>query len=415
MKLTDTVVRNIKPAGVQQEIPDSAYPGLYLRVMPTGSKSWAVRYRADGFHRRMTLGRYPKVSLADARKRAGDIADQVERGNDPQADRHARHAVLPRGIKEAVAVYIESYAKVRTVRWKETARLFDLHVFPYWGNRSIDSIRRRDVVALLERVRTKAPVRANRLLAALRHFFNWCVNRDALDLSPASGVKPLAVETVRERVLSDDELAVLLVALDRLETRFADAFKLLLYTGARRTEVFEMRWAEVDLATATWIVPAERTKKRHYDHLVPLSQPAVSVLRRLEDEGGSSALVFPAMVNRDADSDAPESAMSGISKAKKALDVKIAEVLAEIAEDAEQRGGTPCIAAFPAWRLHDLRRTCATNLQKLGVRLEVTEAVLHHLSGSRAGVVGIYQRYDWADEKREALMLWAKRLQALRP
>lgn len=405
-KLTEKYVASLKAVPKQMEIPDGAYPGLYLRVMPSGAKSWAIRYRANGFHRRLTLGRYPKMGLAEARKAAAACAVEVEKGNDPQADRSARYSVLPRNLKGAVDAYIDGYAKVRTVRWEETKRLFEIHVYPSWGNRSIDSIKRRDVVALIEKVYTTAPVRSNRLLAALRHFFNWCVSRDALDISPAMGVKTLAPEKARERVLSDAELGILLIALERLNSRFSDAFLLMLLTATRRTEVLEMEWQEVDLPTATWTIPKHRTKKRALPNVVPLSAPALAILQRLEADRHSS-LVFPAANNSG-------NAMSGASKAKRALDAEMLAVLQEMQAAASSKGSMKLSPMNSPWRLHDLRRTCATALQRLGVRFEVTEAVLHHVSGARGGVAGIYQQHDWAPERREALVQWAQMVETIK-
>lgn len=395
MKLTTKFIDALK-IGKAQELPDAAMPGLYLRVMPSGVKSWALRYRSNGFHRRYTMGKYPKLSLAEARKLAGPLLEAVERGHDPQDDKRSRHSVLPKHLKEAVMAYIDIYAKEQTVRWKDTQRMFELHVFPEWGNRAIDTIKRRDVIRLIEVVHKKAPIRSNRVLAAVRHFFNWCVARDALDISPVTGVKPLAKETRRQRVLDDIELGVLLKALSQFNSPFAPGFKLLLCTGTRRSEVFGMKWQEVDLDEAVWVIPQERTKKRQIPHVVPLNAPALAVLRGLW-EARTSELVFPS-------SNGSGKPMSGISKAKKALDATIAVCLSEANSD-----GGSSKPVLP-WKTHDLRRTIATGLQRLGVRFEVTEAVLHHVSGSRGGVAGVYQQHDWAVEKRAALTMWAEHL-----
>lgn len=399
MKFTTKSVDAIKPNLKQQEIPDAAMPGLYLRVMPSGVKSWTLRYRSDGFHRRYTIGKYPKVSLAEARKMAGEMTVAIERGHDPQADKASRYTVLPKNLKDAVKVYIDAYAKVRTVRWEDTLRMFERHVFPEWGNRPIDTIKRRDVVRLIEKVHQQAPIRSNRVLAAVRHFFNWCVSRDALDYSPVMGVKALAKENKRERFLDDGELALLLPVLCSLNSRFAEAFKLLLYTGTRRSEVFGMSWDEIDFDKAVWIIPRERTKKQNLPHLVPLSAPALSILRSLWAERTSN-LVFPS-------TNGSGRPMSGISKAKKALDAAIVAAL------LEANGGTGDVHPLKPWRIHDIRRTVATGLQRLGARLEVTEGVLHHISGSRGGIAGVYQQHDWADEKRAVLSLWEAHLDLL--
>jgi integrase len=174
---------------------------------------------------------------------------------------------------------------------------------------------------------------------------------------------------------------------------------LLLLTGQRRSEVFGMRWEELDRKAATWTIPADRAKNAQA-HVVPLSDLAVAEITAMLTQPGKEApadwpkrgLLFSTNNRTPA---------SGISKAKLRLDA----AAGEIAEEAGLK--------LSEWRLHDLRRTVATGLQKLGVRLEVTEAVLNHISGSKAGIVGIYQRHDWADEKREALDLWARHVSGL--
>ena len=164
--------------------------------------------------------------------------------------------------------------------------------------------------------------------------------------------------------------------------------KLLLLTGAQLGEVAEMRWSEIDLSSRLWTLPSERAKNRR-EHQVPLSDAAIEALIRLPRIGdGKDGFVFTTTGRTQ---------VSGFSKAKRQIDAAVME--------ARHPHG-----ALQPWRLHDLRRTFATNLQKLGVRLEVTEAVLNHVSGSRAGIVGVYQRHDFAAEKRAALDAWARKL-----
>ena len=197
----------------------------------------------------------------------------------------------------------------------------------------------------------------------------------------------------RDRVLSDEEAAAIWRAACEAPSPIGTIVRLLMLTGQRREEVAGMTWAELSEDLATWTIPAMRTKNG-IPHLVPLSQTARELLRALHSDrpgvsrartagpGPKLALVFPGE---------RKTPFSGWSKAKAALDTA---------------------SGVSGWWLHDLRRTLATGLQRLSVRLEVTEAVLNHLSGSRAGVVGIYQRHDWAEEKRAALDAWSAHLLA---
>ena len=197
-------------------------------------------------------------------------------------------------------------------------------------------------------------------------------------------MKAPSVETRRDRALSDEEIKVAWRAFSLVGWPFGAVAQLLLLTGARRNEVAAMRWSEVNLAERIWRLPAARSKNKR-DHEVPLSDAALRILDGLPRVGDArDSLVFTVT---------GASAVSGFSKFKATVDQTIIKTLRE---EAEARGDDPQQVRPPEpWVLHDLRRTVATNLQKLGVRLEVTEAVLNHVSGSRAGIVGVYQRHTW--------------------
>jgi integrase len=199
------------------------------------------------------------------------------------------------------------------------------------------------------------------------------------------------INNKRDRVLSDEEAAAIWRAAGAAAQPFGAIVRLLMLTGQRREEVAGMTWAEVSEDFATWTIPATRTKNG-IPHLVPLSQPARELLHALASDGPADVQAASRRANRSlvfpGERGTP---FGGWSKAKSALDRA---------------------SGVSGWWLHDLRRTLATGLQRLGVRLEVTEAVLNHLSGSRAGIVGIYQRHDWAAEKRSALDRWSAHLLA---
>ena len=207
-----------------------------------------------------------------------------------------------------------------------------------------------------------------------------------------------AAPKARERVLADRELAVVWKAADTLGDPFAPFFRLLILTGQRRSEVAGIMWGELDRATATWTIPTSRAKNG-VAHIVPLAPDALAELDRL-----ALALQTKAKDNEPDAKRWPKGGfvltttgrtpISGMTKAKKALD-----------EAAAKAGGND---KLPAWRIHDLRRTMATGFQRLGARYEVTEAILNHVSGAKGGVAGIYQRYDWREEKRSALEAWAR-------
>jgi integrase len=202
--------------------------------------------------------------------------------------------------------------------------------------------------------------------------YGWATRRGSLSSNPFLNL-PVAPTERRERVLSDDELGAIWRATDGAGP-FNGIVRLLLLTGQRREEVAGMTWAELSDDLSTWTIPASRAKNGA-THIVPLSAPVQELLRSLPQFGD---LVFGPFNNW--------------SKAKAAMDAR---------------------SGVTNWRLHDLRRTAATGLQRLGVRLEVTEQVLNHVSGSRAGIVGVYQRHDFAAEKRAALEAWGNHVLAV--
>jgi integrase len=243
-----------------------------------------------------------------------------------------------------------------------------------------------------------------------RAAFAWAVKRGAVHANPFGALPISNGIAKRERVLTDDEIGEIWRAAGKVAAPYGNIVRLLILTGQRRGEVAGMSWGELADDLATWTMPGERTKNGAL-HMVPLSTPARDLLRALllehegdarreiEDRRAKGMLVLPGVLGTP---------FAGWSKAKVALDKAIADAGAKAAADAGISA-----APFAPWNVHDLRRTVATGLQRLGVRLEVTEAVLNHVSGSRGGIAGVYQRHNWAGEKRAALEAWAAHVGAL--
>jgi integrase len=395
--LTDVSIRKTVVTTRRQEIPDKQTRGLYLIVQPTGAKSWAVRYSRNGRVLKATLGPYPALSLSDARRQALQVAASVANGGDPQRDKMAERAatVTPiRTVKTIVDEFLKRHTDEKSgKRWAaETRRILDRDVLPAIGDMAATAVGKAEIHDLLDPIMDRgSPTSANRALAVLKKLFRWSLGRGYLDRDPCGGISKPGDETKRDRVLDDAELAHVWRSAESMAYPFGPAVRLLILTGARREEVGAMRWPEIDLAAKVWTLPGVRVKNG-VEHIFPLSNAALSILEGMPRIGRRDGFVFTRT---------GKTSVSGWSKAKAALETAILEAMRKEVPDA-----TP----LPAWRLHDLRRTVATGLQKLGVRLEVTEAVLGHVSGSRAGVVGIYQRYGFADEKRAALDSWAARV-----
>jgi integrase len=402
--LTDLQIKKLALPEARKEVPDGKVSGLYLVLQPSGARSWAVRFRVAGQPRKLTLGPYPAMDLANARRRAQEALGELAGGRDPAAAKKAARAAVraerdaeDNRLDRVAASYLDRYVKreVGAAWGKEIERLFRIEILPKLGAKHIGAVKKSDVLDLLDAIVDRgSPITANRTFAVLRQIFNWAVDRDLIKVSPMPRSAP-APETKRDRVLNDDEITLVWRAFDSAGWPFGPIGKLLLLTGSRRDEIAEGRWGEIDLDAGIWTIPSTRTKNDEV-HEIPLSDTAVDIIKGLPRIAGKPGFIFTTT---------GQSPVSGFSKAKRSIDAAVLEMLRhDRGEDAE---------AIPHWTLHDLRRTVATNLQKLGVRLEVTEAVLNHTSGSRAGVVGIYQRHKWSDEKRAALAAWARRLDAI--
>ena len=392
--LTALAVEKIQPGSARREVPDGLVGGLYLVVQPSGAKSWAIRYRADGTPRKHTIGTWPRVDLAGARRLAQSGLREAAEGGDPsaakKAARQAAKALPDRGLVEAVVdTFVERYLKPnnKASSAKETERNLRKEVASRWRGRPLSAVTRADVHDLLDSIVDRgAPVQANRTLASFRKMCAWAVERGIIETSPCEKVKAPTAERSRDRVLTDDELRAVWAACDVVGWPFGPMVRMLILTAQRRDEVAKLRWSEIDLDARLWTLPRERAKNG-VEHAVPLSKAAAALLADLPRVG---EFVFTTN---------GRSHVSGYSKIKRRLDAAI----------SASRGD----ALMPAWVFHDLRRTAATGMARLGVGLPVIEKVLNHVSGTFGGIVGVYQRHSFADEKRQALDAWGGFIEGL--
>jgi integrase len=387
IKLTALTVANAKPpAQGRIELWDATLPGFGLRVTSKGAKSWTVLYRANGKLRRMTLGPFPALPLAAARDRARDVLREVDKGNDPGAAKiEERQHAAATSFENVIAEFIERHCKPRNRGWQRQDRDLKREFLPYWRGRPIASIGRRDILEVLDKIADRtSPRRANRYLALLKKLFSWCAERGYVEASPAAVVKPPGREMSRDRVLSDNELVEVWRCCEATGYPFGDLFRLLITTGQRLGEVAAMTWSNVDFATKMWTVPAELSKNGIANE-VPLSPLAIGILKGIPRRG--DGWVFPAQ-------NGSGNPVSGFSKTKGRLDRALAT------------SGHP----LAPWRAHDLRRTAASGMARLGIAPHVIERVLNHTSGEISGVAATYNRFGYLPEKRQALDAWAAHL-----
>jgi len=388
--LTVKALESLKPEPDRREIPDGLLPGLYYILQPSGKSSWAVRYRLNGKPAKHTIGNYPSVDLKLARNLGRAALAKVAAGVDPRDEKKAAKvaaAVPANDFVEAVAArFISHYAKrqLKAKTARDVERMLDKEVVEPWRGRRLSQIAKADIHHLLDDIVERgSPITANRTLAWFRRLCGWGVERGLIAANPCAGIRAPAAETARDRVLSDEELEAVWQAAETLEPPYGAFIKLLVLTGARRNEVADMTWRELDLDAKRWTLPKERSKNER-EHVVPLSDSAVAILKAVP-RIGEGDLVFT--LNG-------RSRITGFHRTKQRLDALL-----------------PSDAA--PWTLHDLRRTFASGCARLGVAVHVVEAALNHRSGSIRGVAAVYNRYSYDTEKRAALAAWARHVEVL--
>jgi integrase len=361
--LTDTKVAAIKPPATgQEEYPDAKVTGLRLRVGAGGAKTWTLRRRVGPKVINRKLGTYPATSLAKARETALAMIEALEAtGSTEQLDKTFR---------QAAERWIEDKARPSLI-----TRQLELHVYPTWADRKLADIKRADVRDMIRGL--EGEVLPNRVLATLKSVFTHAVKQDWIEHSPADHVDKPKAEAARERVLSMEELARVWRASGLLGYPAGPWARVLMLTGQRRSEVAGMRWADLDLEGGTWTLTASHTKAKRA-HLVPLPAAALAIIRELPRLG---EYVFSTTAN---------SPMRGFAREKAQLD-----------QWMESRGE----GIAEAWRFHDLRRSAATHMVRLGIPELVVSRILNH---AVQGVTGqVYALHSYAPEKRHALDAWA--------
>lgn len=405
---------------------DDDISGFGLKVTPAGGKVYVYQYRiarpgaADRTPpKRYTIGKHGSLTPDQARKRAKDLAALVSQGICPkeqeaaaqaakdEAERQAHEKVRLEGelaFEKIAALWLDHYENEKDRRpssVKLAKLVINKHLKPKLTGRPMPLIGRAELQPVIDTIPVKQRGMRRAVFAYASVLFGWAAKRGDISSNPlADMVKPDAPKA-RDRVLSDVELAAVWKAAGKLGEPFGPFFRLLILTGQRRSEVAGIRWAELDHATATWTIPTDRAKNG-IAHIVALSPDAMEELDRLANvgatnENGQAIDCWP--TTGFVLSTTGRTPISGITKAKYALDAQV----------KKDRDGE----ALNTWRIHDLRRTMATGFQRLGIRFEVTEAVLNHVSGAKGGIAGIYQRHDWKEEKRSALNAWARHIAAI--
>jgi integrase len=419
---TDRTLRALAPARATKryEIWDTKLPGFGVRVgddVDKGRPGKAGRIAFILYARypskprsptRRVLGQYGELTLEQARDKAADWLALIRKGIDPAvAAEAARQAALRQQDETFAAVaekFIAHMKRQKERKAAEVERDLRREFIRPWGARPIASITPRDVAAVIDAtVRRGKCARAHNLFGHVRRLFRWAVPLH-IDHSPCALLSPkrmIGERARRDRVLTDDELRALWRATARMRRQYGQLYKLLLLTGLRLSEACEASWAEFDLKNRQWLIPATRMKKTGREakpHLVPLTDAILEVIEALPRD---EKYLFS-----NNGGDAPLRA-SYFSKPKRRLDRRMLRTLRAV---ARRNGGNPDSVELLPWENHDLRRVVRSGLSALRIPEEVREAVLAH---ARPGIKRHYDLYEYADEKREALTLWAARLRGI--
>jgi len=344
-------------------------------------------YRHEGKARFLTLGEYPRMTLADAHKAHADAMKKVEQGIDPGAEAVAERAEDRQAPTVAFLAdeYLEKWAKPRKRSWREDERILGKDVLPEWGRRKAREITRRDVIRLLDGIVDRgAGIMANRTLATIRKMFNFAVSRDIVAVSPCLAVSAPAPEQRRDRVLTTDEIRALWHGLAGAKmaegTKFA--LKLQLVTAQRKVEIVSATWEEIDFTDKWWTIPPEKAKNK-MAHRVPLSPLALELLQAAKNIVGDSPWIFPS----------PQTDR---------------HITPEAVDHAIRRHGLEHLG-FTFW-VHDLRRSAASHMTGMGISRLVVSKILNHVE---RGITAVYDRHNYDKEKRQALEAWGRKLQAI--
>ncbi|MBA4163315.1 MAG: integrase [Erythrobacter sp.] len=394
--LTDAKIRSLTPPDTGQlEWADHIIPGLRVRVGRSGSKTFILRKRVGERWRNITIGPFKEYfGLADARKKARSILLDIENGRGAPRPAKEDGTTLTGRLMFTFLwnQYLERAVRGHKRSASEIERIGNKFLLPRFGDRMADSITRAEITTLVEDVTYRNPqqptLREGRSVhQRLSAFYSWAMPKlERLQANPCQYAWRPPLGKPRDRFLTEDEIRLFWNACDKMDWPFGPGFKLLLVTGQRRSEVFGA--ARSEFKDGIWTIPGDRAKNG-LAHIVPLSQLALKVIDALPVVSGSDRL-FAVPDNLDAVS-------SGFSKGSP----RLLRIMTEFNDDKP----------VEHFVLHDLRRTAATGMQRLGVAMPVTEAVLNHISGSRGGIAGVYQRHDYFEEKKEALAKWADEIE----
>jgi integrase len=429
--LTDRKIRSFKPRAKPYDESDGDVPGLAVRVMPSGHRSFVLvsRFPGSPFPTRRAMGAYVQQSkiapdhaptveallvldvltLAEARLKAQAWRGMIGRGVDPAIEEERRRQAELQRHENSFAAVAEAFIadKLPSERkGREVERDIRRAFLPLWGKRPITDITDLDVLAVINAKKRKAPSQARNLLGTASRLFSWAIDQReyGLTASPCQNLKPTKIigeKASGDRILSDDELFALWRTAKRMGYPFGTVYQILVLTALRLNEAADASWSEFDLRNGMWVIPAERMKARNSKarpHAVPITDDLLAILQDLPRFKKGDSLFSTTF---------GASPVWMSDKIKKRVNARMLRTLRAL---ARHRGDDPAKVTLPAWKNHDVRRTVRSGLSRLKIAEEVREALLAHV---RPGITKTYDHHDYFGEKREALELWAARLRSI--
>ena len=391
MKLTDAKIKGLKAAKRYVEW-DDGLSGLGVRVSPTGKRSFVFMYRYQGKSRMMTLGTYPRLTLADARYKASQAKEKVCKEIDPGLEQTEKRIAEGEAytIKNLVDEYLEKHARQKKKSWREDERILEKDIVSSWGRKKAKSITRREIVVLLDEIKERAEakggtgIQANRTLALIRKMFNFGVARSIIETSPCVSIEYPVKENRRDRVLSEVEVRKFWTRLDQAKMSEGTklALKLMLVTIQRKGEIAAIELADLDLHLKWWTLPKQKSKN-NLPHRVPLTSMALEIIKEATALAGESKWLFPS--------------------------ARSEKHLTEQAIDRAVRNNRD-VFEIDHFTPHDLRRSGASHSTSAGISRFLIKKILNHADRD---ITGVYDLHSYDREKRQALETWERKLMSI--
>jgi integrase len=379
---TDTFIKSLKPKLKRYELYEGG--GFGIRITPNGVKTWIYRYKINGKTDKLTLGHYPTMSLANAKKRFAELSGLRREGHTPKQVIEQETQKESNTAGKLVTEWYINYAEKNRKKPRQIKQQIEADIIPLLGHLALDKIQTIDIAKALDKIVARgAPIHANRVLSTLKQAFNYGVSRGNLQYNPATNIRTRdigGIEKPRDRVLSLEEIKKIWLFLDSNESQMSlqtkCAIKIILLTGVRTAELRLATWDEFNFEQSLWTIPAQHCKGGEILK-IHISDQVKDILITLSQECDSRYVIY---------GETPYQPLS-----ENALSRAIARIQKRI--------------GIPKWTAHDLRRTFATHL---GETLRIDPVVIEKCLGHKMPrIMATYNKNEMLPEREEALNKWS--------